>query len=324
MPDSVEGWYLMKLFLSGSQIEVMEVALQKLATGYPKYLLACQVPLDSYQPNQNYFQALIFKNSPKGGSLYLPFTPGTSLDCGLSNDGSDMERPNKKPRGASWAEWEDKALAIQVLADNPISNKVGKKENRWRSVSGNLRRLVGIDRTWSSCVDRIDRLIAQYRSETSQSKQKTGINEETNEYLENLSEIMTLFDSISTDSITKRAAKEKLAEKKEKGTILRHCSKQKRVLKKDLLSTAEDFFNSHNHKVPKHHIATQIDKMVKGLREKATDIGNEIEKKRKRDEKLHEDMRGLMHSQKSTNEMIQNWIQCTKRVGMVHENTVLE
>lgn len=88
---------------------------------------------------------------------------GTYLDCGLSDDCSEIERPNKKLRGASWAEWEDKALAIQVLADNPISNKIGKKEKRWRTVSDNLRRLVGIDRTWSSCVDRMDRLIAQHK-----------------------------------------------------------------------------------------------------------------------------------------------------------------
>lgn len=135
---------------------------------------------------------------------------------------------------------------------------------------------------------------------------------------------MTLFDSISTNTNTKQVAKEKLAEKKEKGTVLRDCSKQKRVLKKDILSITEDSSNSRNHKTPKNLIANQIDEMVKGLREKATDIGEEIEKKKKRDEELHEDMRELMRSQKSTNEMIQNWIRCTIRGGMVHENTLPE
>lgn len=59
-------------------------------------------------------------------------------------EGAKPSRLLKKLRGVAWMEWEDRALAKQVLADNPIVNRVGRKEDRWGLVSEDLRNLIGI------------------------------------------------------------------------------------------------------------------------------------------------------------------------------------
>lgn len=68
----------------------------------------------------------------------------------------------KRKRGAAWDAWEDRALAKQVLADDSIMNKSGKREDRWQRVSDNLKR-VGMDRSWLSCKDRMERLVKCHR-----------------------------------------------------------------------------------------------------------------------------------------------------------------
>lgn len=69
----------------------------------------------------------------------------------------------KRRWGAAWEAWEDRTLAKQVLADDPILNKTGGKEDRWREVAEHLKKLVGIDRSWSSCKDRMDKLVGWLR-----------------------------------------------------------------------------------------------------------------------------------------------------------------
>jgi hypothetical protein len=59
----------MKLEINKSQIEVMEVALQKLARSYPNTCLAAKCHFNSYQPNQSFFQTLIFLRIPQKGVL---------------------------------------------------------------------------------------------------------------------------------------------------------------------------------------------------------------------------------------------------------------
>ena len=68
----------------------------------------------------------------------------------------------KRKRGAAWQPWEDRALARQVQADDPILTQVGRKEDRWEVVSKNLDRY-GMSRSWSSCKDRMDEVVAWHK-----------------------------------------------------------------------------------------------------------------------------------------------------------------
>ena len=71
-------------------------------------------------------------------------------------------RQEKRQRGAAWQPWEDRALARQVQADDPILSQVGRKEDRWVEVSNNLTHY-GISRSWSSCKDCMDKLVAWHK-----------------------------------------------------------------------------------------------------------------------------------------------------------------
>lgn len=68
-----------------------------------------------------------------------------------------------RKRGVSWEAWEDRALSRQVIADDPILNNTGKKEERWKEVAEHLKKLVGMNRSWSSCKNRMDKLVEWQR-----------------------------------------------------------------------------------------------------------------------------------------------------------------
>ena len=68
----------------------------------------------------------------------------------------------KRKRGAAWQPWEDRALARQVQADDPILSQVGRKEDRWEEVSKNLSHY-GMSRSWSSCKNRMDKLVIWHK-----------------------------------------------------------------------------------------------------------------------------------------------------------------
>ncbi|KAH8154656.1 uncharacterized protein LAJ45_01185 [Morchella importuna] len=86
---------------------------------------------------------------------------------GSGSDVADSEpaalEPERK-RGKAWLAWEDRALAKQVLADDPILNRPGgKKEDCWREVALNLSRKMNMNRS-GSCKNRMDLLVGLHRT----------------------------------------------------------------------------------------------------------------------------------------------------------------
>lgn len=86
----------------------------------------------------------------------------SSSSNGSRNPGRQHEEHTppreKRMRGAAWRPWEDRALARQVQADDPILGQLGRKEDRWEEVSNNLTHY-GMSRSWSSCKDRMEKLV---------------------------------------------------------------------------------------------------------------------------------------------------------------------
>ena len=70
--------------------------------------------------------------------------------------------PEKRKRGAAWQPWEDRALARQVQSDDPILGQIGRKEDRWAEVSRSLAQC-GMSRSWSSCKDRMEKLVLWHK-----------------------------------------------------------------------------------------------------------------------------------------------------------------
>lgn len=76
----------------------------------------------------------------------------------LLAEGGQENRKARVSRGIAWSDWEDQALAIQILADDTIVDKTGTKQERWSEVAEHLK-AVGINCTWISFKDRIDSLL---------------------------------------------------------------------------------------------------------------------------------------------------------------------
>lgn len=91
---------------------------------------------------------------------------GTASDPYLGGSSSaNLDEPTAaKRRGAAWDGWEDRALTKQVLADDPILSKAyGRREDRWQQVSDNLKQSMGMNRSWISCKDRMEKLVGWHR-----------------------------------------------------------------------------------------------------------------------------------------------------------------
>lgn len=158
---------------------------------------------------------------------------GTSAPDASRDPETASSTPSKK-RGATWeaCQGEDRALAKQVPANDPILNKVGKREDRWQRVADNLMQ-VGITRSWISCKNRMERLVKWQRSEETRSRQKTGEVEEVNEHLRNMIHIVLLCGSVSNNNLIKQDTKGKIAERKAKGAQVGQSSQTGLVRKRD-------------------------------------------------------------------------------------------
>ena len=112
-------------------------------------------------------------NHIRQASLFNSLSPTQyceSLQNSAVQSGRNSFRPEetstlpqeKRKRGAAWQPWEDRALARQVQADDPILTQVGRKEDCWEEVSKNLD-YYGMSHFWSSCKDRMEKLVAWHK-----------------------------------------------------------------------------------------------------------------------------------------------------------------
>lgn len=108
-------------------------------------------------------QASLFNSlSPTQSSESLQNSAIHSAHNSFRPEETSTPPQEKRKRGAAWQPWEDRALARQVQADDPILTQVGRKEDRWEEVSKNLDHY-GMSRSWSSCKDRMDKLVAWHK-----------------------------------------------------------------------------------------------------------------------------------------------------------------
>ncbi|KAI5838214.1 hypothetical protein DFP73DRAFT_600317 [Morchella snyderi] len=226
----------------------------------------------------------------------------------ILNDGNSSEivtassSCRAKKRGASWEAWEDRALAKQVLADDPILNKAGTREYRWGQVSNHLKR-VGMDRSWSSCRDRVDKLVDWHKKEETRSKQKTGAVELVDEHVGNMTEcygpIRTTQETgsgvlVSTNNNVREDARNKIAAKKAKAAQVREASKVGQVRNRDLMEEGSDEDSEEENippttrrkkipRAPKNQFAKEVEGVLGGLKEKAEEFRTAIYEKAERD-----------------------------------------
>jgi hypothetical protein len=85
---------------------------------------------------------------------------------------SESQESIGRKRGGSWLPWEDRLLAKEVLARDPITNREGRKEDRWKEIARNLESL-NMQRSWASCKDRISKLIEYHRVSTIYNQRST-------------------------------------------------------------------------------------------------------------------------------------------------------
>lgn len=211
-------------------------------------------------------------------------------------------------RGKPWLAWEDRALAKQVLADDPILNKTGSREDRWREVSNHLQQ-VNMTRSWASCKNRMDLLVEWHRKESTRSKQKTGEVEEVNEHIRNMDYIILLFDSVSNNNEIRRQARDKIAKRKEKGKQVMLASVQGQVRKRDLmevLGRAEDIGQKSSSprkrtRAAKNQLAKEVEVVLEGLQERSETFRKAIEEREARDKEKAEREKEIHETQKDIN-----------------------
>lgn len=225
---------------------------------------------------------------------YLGLVLNTGLGSQAEVAGSEpvassiTPEPDKNKRGKAWLAWEDRALAKQVLADDPIFNKTGKKDERWREVAEHLEKSVGMTRSGASCRNRMDLLVELHRKEETRSKQKTGEVEEVNGHVRNMTDICLLFDSVSSHLEIRQKAKDKLADRKAKASQLREASKHSQIRKRDLMEVDDSVSNGEESsrkkvRAPKNQFATEVEEVLNGLQEKADAFREAILERERRD-----------------------------------------
>ncbi|KAI5849668.1 hypothetical protein DFP73DRAFT_619264 [Morchella snyderi] len=188
-----------------------------------------------------------------------------------------------KRRGGSWLPWEDRNLAKEVLARDPITNRAGKKEDRWKEVADNLL-MVGMHRTWSSCKDHMGKLIQWHRNEQSMARQATGTNEEVSEYVEIMDNIILLADSVSIDLEIRKNAKAKLQKKKDQGFEIRRASMHGLVRKRDMGTTESEVESPHPRKRAKNLESLEMEKVLKDIDDGTERFEQELLKKERKEE----------------------------------------
>lgn len=112
-----------------------------------------------------------------------------------------------------WDAWEDRALARQVLADDPINCLRGLTQEKWQDVANHLGEMRSsgrlIVRSGESCRIRMKKLVMLHKKEQARSLQKTGTNEEISQFIQDMDEIVMRWDQGSVDPEVRQIAIEK-------------------------------------------------------------------------------------------------------------------
>jgi hypothetical protein len=150
------------------------------------------------------------------------------------------------------------------------------------------------------------------QKEETRSRQKTGTVEEVDEYVRNMTDIVLLYDSVSTNDAIKQNAKGKLATRKAKGSQVRRASQQGQVRKRDLMELDVDSdLESGSEppakiiRAPKNQFAKEVESVISGIHEKADEFKIAMEEKSERDKELGNKLDKLIETTKSTNETME-------------------
>lgn len=100
----------------------------------------------------------------------------------------DMEMEHQAGKAMKWEAWEDRALARQVLADDPINCIRVRTPEKWLEVSIHLYELrpKAMNSTGESYRARMKKLVLLHRSEQSRSLHKTGADEEVYQFIQDM------------------------------------------------------------------------------------------------------------------------------------------
>ncbi|KAF8432317.1 hypothetical protein BGX38DRAFT_1263267 [Terfezia claveryi] len=122
-----------------------------------------------------------------------------------------------------WQPWEDRALAKQVLADDPYNCTRGQAMKGWELVAENLACIqpVPIKRSAIACKSRCIYLVKAHKAKESLSLQKTGADELVSEYTRDMDEIVMRSDQHGRDPEVKAEAKRRLEELEQDGKRVR-------------------------------------------------------------------------------------------------------
>ncbi|KAI5839994.1 hypothetical protein DFP73DRAFT_529470 [Morchella snyderi] len=127
-----------------------------------------------------------------------------------------------------WDAWEDRALARQVLADDPINCLRGVTQEKWQDVANHLGEMQStgrlIVRSGESCRIRMKKLVMLHKKEQARSLQKTGTNEEINQFIQDMDEIVMRWDQGSVDPEVRQIAIEKARRLERDGREVRTAS----------------------------------------------------------------------------------------------------
>ncbi|KAI5839383.1 hypothetical protein DFP73DRAFT_598662 [Morchella snyderi] len=149
--------------------------------------------------------------------------PDTEIGRHQAATGSTSGVPGK---AAKWEPWEDRALARQVLADDPINCIRGRTPEKWLDVSVHLSEIrpKPIRRTADSCRARMKKLVLLHKSDQSRSLQKTGANEEVNQFIQDTDELLIRWDQGSIDPSVRQVAEEQSRRLEGEGQVVRDAS----------------------------------------------------------------------------------------------------
>ncbi|KAF8206637.1 hypothetical protein K438DRAFT_1962971 [Mycena galopus ATCC 62051] len=159
---------------------------------------------------------------------------------------SDHARSQNAQNASSqrWKPWQDRILVTQIDADRPfLHRKAAERKAAWNATANTVNASLAksakntvVSRTGEACRVRFNLLMKKFKSDEARSLQKTGTDEEVNEFIQILGDLCALADAENVT--TARKTKHKADLQNTSGLQLRNAAMNSLVKRETLVDVA--------------------------------------------------------------------------------------
>ncbi|KAJ7366316.1 hypothetical protein DFH08DRAFT_797307 [Mycena albidolilacea] len=161
----------------------------------PVELAGSQPPISDDDLDSNYNENEMNDAEGISDDRAAPDSDDDGVDS-AENETDDTHQQAHNARSPAWRPWEDRLLVGQVDSDRPFEKPRCTRIEAWDGLAYEIGRSnPSFQRTGEACRARFNVLRKKFKADEARSLQKTGTDEEINDYIETLGELCALFDA---------------------------------------------------------------------------------------------------------------------------------